>query len=57
MNFNIESLVKDAVLFGLAIGILAAALYIILAYGNYLARPKVTVAAAVKPPFGFQLPE
>jgi hypothetical protein len=56
--FDIESALKDAALVGLAVGIIAMAIYMIWAYGDYLAAPKVRVAAATpKPAFGFQLPE
>jgi hypothetical protein len=58
MNFDLEAALKDAALFGIGIGIIAMALFLVWAFMEYMAAPKITVAAAVpKPPFGFQLPD
>ena len=57
MYFDLEAAVKNAVLFGFAVGIISAAAFLIWAYGSYLAAPKTTVAAAVRRPCGFQLPD
>jgi hypothetical protein len=56
LYFDLEAAVKNAVLFGLAVGIVSAAAFLLWAYGSYLAAPKTTVAAGVKRPCGFQLP-
>jgi hypothetical protein len=57
LYFDLEAAVKNAVLFGVAVGIISAAAFLILAYSSYLAAPKTTVAAAVRRPCGFQLPD
>jgi len=55
---NFEALVKDAAWFGLAVGVLAMAAFLVWAYAEYLLRPTVTVAAATAViPVGFQAPE
>jgi hypothetical protein len=54
---DIEALVKDAVWVGLAVGVIAMAIYMLVAYARYLLRPAATVAAATAAvPIGFQLP-
>jgi hypothetical protein len=51
---NIESLVKEAAWIGLAGGVVIMATVLVYAIGTYLLAPRVTAAAAIKPPFGFQ---
>lgn len=57
LSFDLEAALKDALVFGLAIGLVSAVGFLLWAYGSYLAAPKVTAAAAVKNPCGFQLPD
>ncbi len=54
---DLEAILKDAVLLGLAAGVIVMATVLLWEMGAYLLRPTATVAAAVtKPPFGFGLP-
>lgn len=54
---DLEALMKDAALIGLAVGVIAMAAFILYTYGQYMLRPAVSVAAATANvvPFGFQL--
>lgn len=54
---DLETLMRDAALFGLAVGVVAMAGFILYAYGHYLLRPTISVAAATTSvvPFGFQV--
>ncbi len=53
---DIEVLVKEAAFVGLAVGVITMAAFLVWAFGQYLLRPTVTVAAATTAavPFGFQ---
>ncbi len=50
-------MLKDAALWGLAVGVIVMAAVLLWEMGAYLLKPATTVAAAVtKPPFGFCRP-
>jgi hypothetical protein len=55
---HISDLVKEAAYFGLAVGVIGMAAYLLYFYGRYLIGPAVAIAEAVaempKPPFGFE---
>ena len=53
----LPEVVKEAAWFGLAVGVIAMAAYLLYVYGKYLVPPTVAIAAAAaeipKPKFGF----
>jgi hypothetical protein len=54
---DLEAILRDAALLGLAAGVLVMAAVLLWEMGAYLLKPTATVAATVaKPPFGFCLP-
>jgi len=54
---DLQMMLKDAALLGLAVGVFVMAAVLLWEMGAYLLKPATTVAAAVaKPPFGFCRP-
>jgi hypothetical protein len=54
---DLEAMLKDAVLWGLAAGVIVMAAVLLWEMGAHLLKPTATVTAAVtKPPFGFCRP-
>jgi hypothetical protein len=55
---DLEIMLRDAALLGLAAGVIVMAAVLLWDIGAYLLKPTAIVAAAVtKPPFGFCLPQ
>jgi hypothetical protein len=56
-DMDLEAMLRDAALMGLAAGVIVMAAALLWGMGVYLLKPTAAVAAAItKPPFGFCVP-